>query len=225
MDPYGPETFLPEMVSEGYQLLARAFLDGPTFSKNPMHPNWLETVRVWDSEMYYDVCRVFDVLATPRGRIRAVIDFRQRLNIPVPGQYIAPYSSVYLDSAGTIWGPSARKVLDWYIQGGMDWNRYRTRRSETVLLAPDHIGLEWAFLSEIESYPEDPSMRKLAKTFLKTHVHSWLPKFRDRWDTSSRDSFYGRLTAWAERWVDRDMRRLEQKSVVVPISSHRLHWF
>lgn len=100
---------------------------------------------------------------------------------PVPGRYVPPYASVHLDG-GSLWGPSTMEVLSWYEAEGLSWDRDRQGQNGSRILAPDHAGIEMAFLSVISDRPAANRLEGDRAGRLRgmlAHLAKWLPLFKN----------------------------------------------
>lgn len=98
-----------------------------------------------------------------------------------PSVVAPPYSSVYLDQEGNLYGPSAVWVKQFYQQHGFDL------AGEGDI--PDHLVLELDFLALlIDEHQED-----VAEQFLNDHLRKWFPRFKERILNGSSNKFYSTL--------------------------------
>ncbi len=183
----------PEEVAAGCHMVAAGFLYGPVH----LDPN---EQRAWHGRLAQKAPVLRDMwrslIASLDGNAaeeRAIQDFHQCLEMPVPGRYVPPYASCYLDTPAVLWGPSTRKVLGWYDQGGLEWHPFRH------IVAPDHAGVEWAFLAELSTWrlPEVPYIRPL----VAAHIQSWFPLFLSRLEKSAYSPYYPALGRWGLAWI------------------------
>lgn len=98
-----------------------------------------------------------------------------------PSVIAPPYSSVYLDQEGNLYGPSAVWVKQFYQREGFDV------AGEGDL--PDHIALELEFLALLI----DEHKYDVSEQFLNKHFQIWFPLFKERILNGSSNKFYSTL--------------------------------
>ncbi len=199
-----------DVFTATYDLLGRAYLGGPravTPDRLPaldalfaalseVDPRWRSSVE--------------SLLAGHAADLRrAHSDFVECLATPVTGRYVPPYASVYLDG-GQLWGPSTFQVLSCYEAEGLAWDRARPGPGGCPVRAPDHVGVEMAFLSVASGRPAasrcDTATARRLGTVL-AHAAAWLPLFRDALRASSTGAGLAGWTAFAAEVVDADLHR------------------
>lgn len=204
-----------DVYTASYDLLARLYLDGPDALRparlpatGPLlealgraHPDW--------------AARVEELLARhqrPTELQRAEDEYVRSFVLPVPGSYAPPYASVYLDD-GILWGDSTFKVQRLYGTEGLSWQRARPhgQGGAAQLTAPDHIGVEFAFLAlatgRTRRGPGEANRRRRLAWFLGEHIGRWLPAYRDALvDTGAGPTLEG-WTSWAVDLVHADATR------------------
>jgi hypothetical protein len=93
---------------------------------------------------------------------------------------------------------------------GLMWDRERAGPGGTRLVAPDHVGVEMAFLAVISVRPNpgpaDVARRERLRWFLG-HTAAWLPKLAVALGPADRATGLGRWTTWAAELVEVDLRR------------------
>ena len=92
-----------------------------------------------------------------------------------------PFSSIYLDQEGNLFGPSAVWVRKFYQQHGFELS------GEGDI--PDHLVLELDFLGLLINEGLDEE----AEIFLNEHFRKWFPLFRERVLNGSTNKFYSTL--------------------------------
>lgn len=90
---------------------------------------------------------------------------------------VFPYEAVFVDPEGLLEGPSTAAVVASYRNAGFS--------PDTRSLAPDHVGLELAFLAHLSAAEADAlrdgenavvtTVRSHARAFLEAHLLRWLP--------------------------------------------------
>lgn len=98
-----------------------------------------------------------------------------------PAVIAPPYSSIYLDQEGNLYGPSAVWVKQFYHQHGFDL------AGEGDI--PDHLALELEFLALLIDEGEENA----AEQFLNHHFRKWFPLFSERVLNGSTNQFYSTL--------------------------------
>lgn len=129
--------------------------------------------------------------------------FLDHVVAPILGRYTPPYASFYLDG-GTLWGPSSFDVLRKYEAEGLTFQAGVLRGpGGTIILAPDHVGVEMAFLAVLASHR--PNQRRGAQIdFFLGHLASWLPQLAAAY-RSAEDEIGFRWTNWALAIVEADL--------------------
>ncbi|MDA8194930.1 MAG: molecular chaperone TorD family protein [Thermaerobacter sp.] len=181
-----------EELAAGYDLLATAFLYGPLQLDSGVREAWQHRL-AGHADLLTTWQEVEAALVGLAAQKRALDDFQRCLEIPLPGQFVPPYASLYLDSPPQLWGVSTQRVLVWYRAGGVEWRPFRQ------VAAPDHVGVEWAFLAELSAHPS-PAARLLRQTFISEHLAKWLPAFAARLNQAAASPYYPALTRWAMLW-------------------------
>lgn len=199
-----------DMFTAAYDLLARVYLGGPRAARRdelPAFDTFVKTLGSADPDWPESVESLI-------ARADADIDgaqsaFLERLALPVPGRYVPPYGSVYLDG-GTLWGPSTMEVLRLYEAERLDWDQERRGAGGTRITAPDHVGVEMAFLAVVSarstSGRADAARHQRLRSFLD-HTTTWLPMFSDALGIAGRVDLIGGWTSWATAVVAADIRR------------------
>ncbi|MDD2582912.1 MAG: molecular chaperone TorD family protein [Desulfuromonadaceae bacterium] len=98
-----------------------------------------------------------------------------------PSVIAPPYSSVYLDQEGNLYGPSAVWVRRFYQQNGFEL------AGDADI--PDHLALELEFIALLI----DEHQEEVAEQFLNEHFRRWFPLFRARVLSGSTNKFYSTL--------------------------------
>jgi TorA maturation chaperone TorD len=108
---------------------------------------WLEGVAQRDSDLSGHIAGIVRSLDDSGELESAVRDFQDCIALPLPGLYVPPYASFWLDPSKSLWTTVTRQVLSWYNDAGLDWpNR---AASVSTVRAPDHLGIECAFAAEL----------------------------------------------------------------------------
>ena len=135
----------------GYDYLAHCFLEGPLRLSEHLRTPWLQGLSRLDEGISSDVAALLGCLDDAEDLEVANRDFNNCMVIPVPGCFVPPYASVFLDPSKTIWGAATSQVLSWYNQAGLDWTGQSSKYP--WLRAPDYIGVEFAFVSREMEWP------------------------------------------------------------------------
>lgn len=199
-----------DVFTAAYDLLARAYLGGPRAvarDELPAFDAFIEAIGKVDPTWPQTVEALRP--AADADLERAQKAYLECLALPVPGRSVSPYASVYLDG-GTLWGRSTFDVLRHYEAEGLSWDRERAGPGGTRLVAPDHVGVEMAFLAVISGRPtggrSDLARRERFLWFLD-HAAAWLPKLANALGSADRAAGIGRWTAWAAELVEVDLAR------------------
>lgn len=172
-----------DVFTAAYDLLARAYLGGPRAVTAVGLPalSALRSALAATCRLGLPTGLALGQDAAFPGRADAAErEFFARLVTPVPGRYVPPYASVYLDSSGRLWGPSTFKVLSWYQEEGLDWDGARPGPGGSRILAPDHVGVEMAFLAVVSARASSGQLGSATLSCLRavlSHLVAWLPRF------------------------------------------------
>lgn len=139
---------------------------------------------------------------------------------PIPGRYVPPYASVYLGEPG-LWTSATLEVEQTYARAGFVWDAGTSRARPR---APDHLGLELAFLavSEAEAGPAPTAAEadRLGR-FLDGHLLRWLPDYLDALRNGRVDAFFVTWVEWLCALAHHDRERLSRQSAKTSIRSSR----
>ena len=150
-------TAAPWVWALGYDYLAHVWLEGPLRVPDDALLPWLEDLARCDSGLSRDVADLIRCLDDPAELEAARQDFQSCVVVPLPGRYLPPYASVYLDASKSLWGPATTRVLSWYNEADLDWVGHSSRYP--WVRAPDHLGVECAFAAELWAASAGPSWR------------------------------------------------------------------
>ncbi len=184
-----------EEMAAGCDFLAIAFLYGPMRLDPAVQAAWGGRLAAGGSNVWELWNAVAGALIDEGGEQAAMEDFRQCLQVPLPGRYVPPYASMFLDTPATLWGPSTQRVRQWYEQGGLEWRRFQH------IVAPDHVGIEWAFLAELSAH-YTPETNALRERFVAEHILRWFPAFVTRLEGVARGLYYPALARWGIAWSE-----------------------
>lgn len=199
-----------DVFSAAYDLLARVYLGGPRAAQRaelPALDAFLEALETVDASWSE---RLEVLLARTENDVNhAQRTYLDCLVLPVSGRYVPPFASVYLDGE-SLWGPTTFWVLEQYQAEGLAWNRERRGPDDARITAPDHVGIEMAFLSVVSS----PSVRARKGNARLNRVHSflvhganWLPKFAASLASVDQAETLQEWTTWTTEVLRADLRR------------------
>jgi TorA maturation chaperone TorD len=119
-----------------------------------------------------------------------------------PKMVAPPYSSVYLDGKGKVWGESTSWVNNLYREAGLEI-------AEGFHNIPDHVAAELGFAAFLLSgeeggVPESAMYRDL----VMEHLARWMPSFLQQVVEGARQPFYSMLAKITGRLVEEECGRL-----------------
>lgn len=194
-----------------YDLVARLYLQGPEALRRhalpPLNP-LLEGLAAIEPAWAEELGSLLASCDATAGRAELREEHARIVTVPSAGRYIPPYGSVYLDG-GTLWGPSTLDVLRWYGAAGLEWQPGRQGPAGGIVSAPDHLGLEFAFLALTRAAGATwkggaGRGAQFATGFLDAHVGRWLPAYRSALDSSGGAPLLGRFIGLAVELVVQD---------------------
>ena len=175
-----PRVALAEAFAAVYDIIALAFLEGPKALRaagasedDPPLALWKELEPEWFATISSMLSRDGNELSV------ADKEFQELLVIPIPGRYVPPYASVHLD--GRLWGPSTLEVVAIFQGEGLVWERLRPGYGEARIFAPDHIGVELAFISVLSRRNAMRGSSLQVSEALESilgHFVAWVPLFQ-----------------------------------------------
>ena len=147
-------------------------------------------------------------------------EFHSLFLIPIRGRYVPPYESCFRerigDRYGNLWGKVTEDVQKFYREAGFNITL------PSNIYAPDHIGLELAFLSklcEVElSYlticniEEARKKRDVQRAFLKDHLSTWVNDFSKDVVRSSSSNFYKNIAKLTADFVHLDLELISNSN-------------
>ena len=152
--------------------------------------------QAWLCESYFDllesIVQNFDIdndalglrqsyCVNPVGLEMLQVEYTRLFINATPTVIAPPYSSVYLDQEGNLYGPSAVWVRRFYQQHGFELS------GEGDI--PDHLVLELDFIALLIDEGQDDE----AEQFLNEHFRRWFSLFRERVLTGTTNTFYSTL--------------------------------
>lgn len=211
----------------GYDYLARAWLGGPFRVHEDALDAWLKGVAQCDSDLSGDIADTVRSLDDSVELESATHDFQNCIALPLPGLYVPPYASFWLDPSKLLWTTVTRQVLSWYNDAGLDWSNQAASRS--IVSAPDHLGIECAFAAELWAgsaiggsadvslaSPTDRAgstgpaaltldtvaVEILRPVFIGGHMPSWVPLYAKELRNRVTSNYWRGMADILERWVD-----------------------
>jgi len=213
--------------SKIYYWLAHLFLANPTYE---------DLVRALDAQLLLALEETIDGNEPAVAWLRSFAKNLDRVSadrvsqtyselfvVPIPGKYLPPYESCLRERIsesiyGEIMGNASGRVAQFYRRNGFEPTAENT--------PPDHVGIELLFMSmmcqrETEAIAEKEQgqsmqLRTQELSFLREHLHSWLPDFAQALTKRENADFYAKLAQIAEIFVQRDMDYLESFQVPRP---------
>lgn len=165
------------------------------------------------------VSRAVGWLAECPSREAALLELEKeytRLFITAHPKVVAPpYSSVYLDAEGLVWGAGTAQAAKLYEAAGLGI-------AQGFHDIPDHIAAELEFVSYLiverqkgESNNTGPAqdLASIEKKFLEEHLFRWIPSFLSRVIEHSRVAFYRDIALLAREFLERDSVGYSQTSL------------
>ena len=176
-----PTTTSADVFTAAYDLFAREYLGGPRAVRPeelPARDALLDALRSLHPQWATTLTSVLENDAADTDS--AELAFLARMATPAPGRYVPPYASVYLDG-GSLWGPTTFKVLTWHQAVGLEWDRGRVGPGGSRIAAPDHVGVELAFLAILSERcvtGNSSSAITDRRQTLLAHLAAWLPRYQ-----------------------------------------------
>ena len=146
------------------------------------------------------------------SRIRQEYD--ELFLIPIKGQHIPLYESAFREKTetgfGGLWGPATAEAKEVYKRAGFE------AQLQDQIFAPDHLGLELAFMSTLaiqeakaianREKSTRPEIQKLQTQFLTDHLNNWLRDFALTVQSKLQSGFFASVSAIADTFVNEDLR-------------------
>lgn len=204
--------------SKSYSWLASFYLFEPTHEllKTLLEPNLLKAFALIFNEHYAK--KAFLTLSSIANKnIEAIKDeFYSLYVVPLRGIYVPPYESCFREKNGkefgNLWGKTTEDVLKFYHKVGFEvfYPRY--------VFAPDHIGLELTFMSELCSkeakelkngnISKAKEMKRIQLIFLRNHVLNWILDYASKIENSQRSKFYKQVAFLTKSFIQKDYKFL-----------------
>ncbi len=209
------------MLAQGraktYLWLSSAFLNEPTPERLNafLLEEVLETVERMLPASKSEISRLKELRARPNMEETADLvrgEFERLFIIPNKSTYVPPYESCFREKTGNdygrLWGEATRDIVAIYQAGGFE------PKLGHHIIAPDHIGLELAFMStlcyketnQITGEEKSPPVnsRTLQKAFLDAHLVQWLPAFSQAIRNKPNISYFAPVSSIVENFVIND---------------------
>lgn len=209
----------------GYRLLARCFTYPDRglieLFEAPGLDELVETWRYHDLDLSTEIDGVITWLRRWPSHETALLELEKdytRLFVSAhPGVVAPPYSSVYLDGSGQVWGASTAEVVNCYRAAGLDI-------ADEFNDIPDHIAAELEFVSYLIGEQQkddegvaapDSELDEIERQFLDGHLFKWAPAFFGRVAEHAETTFYRRAASIARQFVAWDARHAERPTSAV----------
>ncbi len=200
----------------GYDYLAHVWLEGPLRLDEDAFGPWLEDMARFDPDLSRAVAAVVGALDDPGELEVARREFQSCLVVPVPGRYVPPYASVYLDASKALWGAVTAQVLSWYDEANLEWVGHVSRYP--WVRAPDHLGIECAFAAELWTTMDgghDPKV-DLGQAFVTGHLLQWVPRYAAEVRERVTGSYWQGMAELIEGWVRKSALSIPEVAVAEP---------
>ena len=140
-------------------------------------------------------------------------EFSSLFVVPNRGSYVPPYESCFIDkngeAFGNLWGNTTADVKKFYQTTGNDVE------NPIGVYAPDHIGVELAFVAKLCSTEAEylgrndlanaDRIESLRKTFLNKHISKWIGDYSEAVKTSASSHFYRNLNTLVIHFIESDL--------------------
>lgn len=199
-----------------YLWLSSAFLNEPT--RHTLEPllshDTLQTLQRVTPEAKDNIShlsRLSSNIEADNAR-EMIREFQRLFVVPAEQTYVPPYESCFRERTGgrfgSLWGTTTIEVNTLYQRIGFE------PKLTDRIIAPDHIGLEFAFMSalclrESEKSSDENSNsiqenRKLQRFFIDQHLNQWLLSLAQAIRSRSPVGFYAPVSSIAEMFVNQD---------------------
>jgi TorA maturation chaperone TorD len=215
IEPGQAETRRLAAITHGYDYFARMWLDGPHRLTEPALRAWFADLVPIAPALAARCSGLVRLLDDSDERADAGEDFQCCLVVPQPGRYLPPYASAWKDGADALWSPTTMRVLRCYSQAGLDWQRPTRDNDRPWVRAPDHLGIECAFVAELitesalrqasgpdPAVPADPG--GLAARFVVEHMRTWVPAYATQLADHVRSHYWRHASDVLADWINQD---------------------
>jgi TorA maturation chaperone TorD len=202
-------------ITHGYDYLATIWLDGPLRLTEPALQAWLADLAPAEPALAARFADLIRMLDGDDERTAADEDFQGSLVVPQPGRYLPPYASSWTGSTDELWSSTTMRVLRCYSQAGLDWQQAAPDSDRPWVRAPDHLGIECAFIAELTTAaaqgpvsaadpPRSAGPGALATSFVIDHIRTWVPAYAARLSDHARSRYWQDAAEVLAAWVRRD---------------------
>lgn len=202
-------------ITHGYDYLAGIWLDGPLRLAEPALQAWLGDLAAAEPALAARFADLIRLLDGDDERVAADEDFQESLVVPQPGRYLPPYASAWTGSPDELWNPTTMRVMRCYSQAGLDWEHAAHDSERPWVRAPDHLGIECAFIAELtttaarcQANVPDPSgqadLGALATSFVVAHMRTWVPAYAAQLADHARSRYWRDAADVLATWVRHD---------------------
>lgn len=194
-------------ITHGYDYFAGVWLDGPLRLAEPALQAWLGDLALADPALAARFADLVRLLDGDDERIAADEDFQGCLVVPQPGRYLPPYASAWTGSADELWNPTTMCVMRCYSQAGLDWQHAAHSSDRPWVRAPDHLGIECAFMAELTTAAAQHRAggpAALAGSFVADHMRTWVPAYAAQLAEHARSRYWQQAADLLATWVRHD---------------------
>ena len=215
IEPGHAETRRLAAITHGYDYFATIWLDGPLRLTEPALREWIADLAPVAPALAARCTDLARLLDDSGERADADEDFQSCLIVPQPGRYLPPYASAWIDGADALWSPTTMRVLRCYEQAGLDWQGPAQSSDRPWVRAPDHLGIECAFIAELTTESaqrhaggcdpaasQDPSA--VATSFVVDHMRTWIPAYAADLAARARSRYWRQAADVLATWLHQD---------------------
>lgn len=202
-------------ITHGYDYLASIWLDGPLRLAEPALRAWLGDLAPAEPALAARFAALIRMLDGDDKRAAADEDFQESLVVPLTGRYLPPYASAWTGSADELWSQTTMRVARCYSQAGLDWQHAAHDSDRPWVRAPDHLGIECAFIAELTTTaaqrpasemdpPGQAGPGALATSFVIDHIRTWVPAYAARLADHASSRYWQDAADVLATWVSHD---------------------
>ncbi len=158
-----------------FDYLAYLWLKGPVDVDDLIKSLWTREIAGSNLDLAEVLDLHFKQLSSEEDTWLANENYINSIYSYVPNRYVPPYASIYLDRERTLWGSISKETLKYYNALELDFNSNTS--SYPQVKAPDHIGVEFAFMAELLNASNSSDAINLATEFLNRHLLQWVPNY------------------------------------------------
>ena len=215
IEPGHAETRRLAAITHGYDYFATVWLDGPLRLAEPALGAWLADLALVAPAVAERCASLVHLVDDGRERAAADEDFQRCLVVPQPGHYLPPYASAWIDDAEALWSPATMRVLRCYSRAGLDWHGPAYDSDRPWVRAPDHLGIECAFIAELtagsaqrHATGPDPTGSydpgEVAASFVVDHMRTWVPAYATEFADRARSRYWRHAIEVLAAWLQQD---------------------